>query len=391
MDIYSFINSKDIAEYLKSLNYEFTLPEAAFIVYQSRYRTMEEKFETWQKLINIMPDCSMDERLNMKPIESFHQFLRDYMELQEKVLQLFYDASGALYTYVLYERCGWRTWKDHTEFRDETIHQVELGEYFADAESAVSHFKLNREDYEQDGVERVAFIKRPLLKQPDFEREEYIRLEMTPSMDVLSINAEYGTIDNEDFTLQEQFEGMWFSFPTPFVRGDLLIDRTYHRNYFDGPFVLDSLVTWDSDTLLKNGFSEQSSMVKQRGETIKRLLGSADSSDMDYYGIFLDSDGMGFPAICSDVFWSYLNLEYYDEPLQGMYRVLKPVSSAMKINPETGEPLIGQSLLCNAYQLLVNEQMVRLNRQFLEAWYTGGGQELAGLKKVADGETEYID
>ena len=33
MDVYKFINSKDIREYLKKINYEFTPVEAAWLIW----------------------------------------------------------------------------------------------------------------------------------------------------------------------------------------------------------------------------------------------------------------------------------------------------------------------------------------------------------------------
>ena len=59
MDIYRFINSKDIRFHLQSLRYDFTLPEAAFLVWQCTDATLEEKHEAWCELIRTMPDCGM--------------------------------------------------------------------------------------------------------------------------------------------------------------------------------------------------------------------------------------------------------------------------------------------------------------------------------------------
>ncbi len=383
MDIYGFINSKDVAEHLKSLNYKFTLPEAAFLVYQSRDRMWEEKCAAWRELIDTMPDCSMEERLNLEPIESFHQFLRDYMALQEKILRMFYDSDGAFYTYDIYQKywVGVKTWTSDTEFEDTNIHRIEQGNYFADAESALAHFKKEYEK-EEDRPQWVRFLKKPLLREPDLERNGEIWVEMTPDLEVISMGTYgFGILSNEESTLDMQFDGMWFAFPTPFKRGDILIDVCSGNYYGGGPFVLDTLKSWDAATLMENGFSEQSPMVKHRDETIKRLSGEADSSDMDYYGVFLSSDGKGFPTVCHDVFWSYLDLERYEGPLRGMDRLLKPISSAMTYDPEYCEPSLEPELLCSAYHLILMEQLCKLNRCWLETDYTKEGQELAGLKE----------
>ena len=71
MNILRFINSKDIRRHLRELQYQFTVPEAAFLIYMSRSASLKEKFDAWQEIINTMPDCSMEERFNMKAIPIF--------------------------------------------------------------------------------------------------------------------------------------------------------------------------------------------------------------------------------------------------------------------------------------------------------------------------------
>lgn len=44
IDIYRFIDSCDIREYLQKLNYRFTTPEAAFLVYWCKSASLKEKF-----------------------------------------------------------------------------------------------------------------------------------------------------------------------------------------------------------------------------------------------------------------------------------------------------------------------------------------------------------
>ena len=42
MDIYRFIASRDMREHLQKLNYAFTPPEAAFLVYRCKAATLDE-------------------------------------------------------------------------------------------------------------------------------------------------------------------------------------------------------------------------------------------------------------------------------------------------------------------------------------------------------------
>lgn len=86
MDIYKFVVSNSIRNYLKRINYKFSTQEAAFLVWYCETATLEEKFGAWEEIINTMPNCSMQERIDMEAIPDFHKFLIDYIKLQKKLL-----------------------------------------------------------------------------------------------------------------------------------------------------------------------------------------------------------------------------------------------------------------------------------------------------------------
>ncbi len=48
---YEFINSKDIREHLRKLDYPLTPVQCAFLVWQSRRHTLKEKHEAWEDII----------------------------------------------------------------------------------------------------------------------------------------------------------------------------------------------------------------------------------------------------------------------------------------------------------------------------------------------------
>ena len=95
MDILRFINSKDIRNHLKEINYQFNSLEAAWLIYQCKDAKLKEKHNAWNELIETMPDCSIPERLNTVPQDSLHAFLKKYMELEDKLELEFYDAKHA--------------------------------------------------------------------------------------------------------------------------------------------------------------------------------------------------------------------------------------------------------------------------------------------------------
>ena len=94
MDIYRFLDSNDIRAHLQSLRYDFTLPEAAFLVWQCATAPLSEKHAAWRELIKTMPDCRMERRRNMCEIQSMHGFLQEYIELEEKQLRGFPSGIG---------------------------------------------------------------------------------------------------------------------------------------------------------------------------------------------------------------------------------------------------------------------------------------------------------
>lgn len=54
-DAFEFINSKDIREHLRELDYQFNSMELAWLVWQSRTVSFGEKMNTWMEMLE-MPD-----------------------------------------------------------------------------------------------------------------------------------------------------------------------------------------------------------------------------------------------------------------------------------------------------------------------------------------------
>ena len=58
-----FIDSKDIREHLKKIDYKFKPDEAAFAIWQSHNKPISEKHEGYEWIINNMPDMNLKERV----------------------------------------------------------------------------------------------------------------------------------------------------------------------------------------------------------------------------------------------------------------------------------------------------------------------------------------
>jgi hypothetical protein len=83
MDILSFVNSKDIREYLQLINYQCDSMQAAWLVYHSAIKTMDEKHAAYRWIIENMPDCPMPKRRFAINRDSLHTFLQEHMNFCE--------------------------------------------------------------------------------------------------------------------------------------------------------------------------------------------------------------------------------------------------------------------------------------------------------------------
>ena len=84
MDILSFVNSKDIRDYLHEIDYKCDSMQAAWLVYQNFSKSYDEKHEAWQWIIDNMPDCGMPKRRFNVERPSLHAYLKELMEFEDK-------------------------------------------------------------------------------------------------------------------------------------------------------------------------------------------------------------------------------------------------------------------------------------------------------------------
>ena len=146
-------------------------------------------------------------------------------------------------------------------------------------------------------------------------------------------------IDDEHYPkprLDIQLETMWFAFPTPFKKGDIVIDpeRPEPSSLWSGPFV----------------FQETAAeYLKSKGRQ------GRDCSDMTANGWFQDENGI----IYSECMHDYMSLEYYPiEKLKGVQKILIALSN-------------------NAYHSILMEAYAKKNRP---RYFSEEGLALAGLK-----------
>ena len=175
---------------------------------------------------------------------------------------------------------------------------------------------------------------------------------LTPSFDFLRIDPGRIVSDKERDLFWSVFDGLWFEFPTPFQKGDIVWDPEQPEGICAGPFVTTGVCL--------DGIEDD--RVKEN------LRNNGDSSDMCAGGFFLNEDG----SIYGECMSNYMNLEFYDKELMGLKRTLIALSSFLKDE-------IDPALFARAYHQIITagyaENSIPLD-------YLKSGMILAGLSKA---------
>ena len=348
MDIYSFIESKDIREHLQSLNYQFTAAEAAFLVYQSENRSLPEKFAAWEEIIETMPDCSLPGSGDRMDIPSVHGFLREYVALQRRILNEFYrDGDDAVYTQ------DWSVSKD--------------------CASALN----NMESVHFRWIKKIWFG----------QKRKYLQMEFDQKENPVGMLHE-GLYDEESKQREESIDGafkyMCFLFPIPFKRGDIVgKPDDFEDDFYFGPILLDCLSSWDREEMLANGFAADDPRVLEADKRVEKMKTYGTCADAALYGYTVQAiDWTEEPRVCYGNFRDYLHYERVNTPLTSFYRVLQPISSYLK-----GK--LGLDLLINTVQFFVEESKLDEQKEHCMNTCTAESLRLAGLAASLDNSSPH--
>ncbi len=325
-----FINSKDVRCYLEETGYAFSHAEAAWLAANCDHLTMEERHSAWREIMDTMPDCRL-ESVHWAYAEgelyaSLHGVLHKLMALDRKYLTEFYAAGEkAVYQYVIqYRRSA----------QSENYNDSPLFSRFDDCLDAL------KQDVAEYGSEAIWFstVRKNYIDDP----ERNIEVSFNKDCAVTSVYKRLG-LDEEEHELECVFNNLWFCFPAPFKKGDIV----WHKNRIveAGPLVVDGIAP------------ERYAETGHKG---------ADSSDMNIWGYFQNDEG----ELYHEVIWNYMDFEYYpEELLTGKRRILKALSNYLK-----GE--IDIELFAMAYHHILLEEQAK---DTMGNWYTKEGLCLAGL------------
>lgn len=299
MEICSLVNSRDIGKYLKEIDYQFSSLEVAWLIYACRRLNYEKKKELWLELIATMPDQELPERMGCKSCKSVHDFLKRYIGLidQEKA-EFFKEKQKGEYVYMysyLYQGDG-----DWTE---------EYKTIYPTLAQCLEAYKENVADLDETYFpEGTGVLRYRLKRQGLMDTSDVLEIECDAEGNLIDIINNFKRTDEDSNVLIFSFENLWFDFPTPFKKGDIVwapADKNAIRWDNDGAFVLTSLSTWDATEYIKK---------------------EGDITDMNGRGYFLNPDG----TIYYECMINYMDLEYYNGPYDLNEKILPALSKFIK-------------------------------------------------------------
>lgn len=332
MNVLEYINSRDIKEHLKQIKYKFSPLESAYLIWQSKNHSVEDKHFAWETLIQTTQDEKVDKELYYVDTSSLHNFLKKYMEIEKSLIDEFYrQDDNSIY---VYKTC----WINH-EF------STECDDVFKDFDICFKEATYDTED-----VEKIIFTKKSFCNKAG-GHSKMIKLTFSPDKKLLEV-YHIAFLEEKEFEINRAFEEMWFDIPTPFEKGDIvyvpngLVRGCPPTKY---PFVLTNICYWGLDEEKLNNRRKRFSDM-----------------DMTANGYFQNEYGQLYGECMHD----YLDIEYYTEELKGTEKILKALSNYFK-----GK--IDVSLLMNSYSIILKENETKEHRKYLG--FTDEYLNMAGL------------
>ena len=312
-----FINSKDIREYLVGIRYHFSSLEAAWLVNQCERLTLWEKKDAWQHIITWSNGDPLELGSEEAGDEELEDYLIRYMELKTVWLDRFMDTEDAVYTFSL---CLTKP--------DESRMHVSGNGVYSTYEKCLEAAKYFADHYNDNWLKclTVEIVR----KKMDFisGHESDIRVMLNRDFQIKDV-YDHGC-SREEFETYALFDRMWFDFPTPFKKGDILYDVSSSVDFCgQRPMVLEKTSV---EHFLDKGC---------RGRS---------TEDMWIAGYY-QSPRIG--NVHRVQVLNYMNYEYYpQEKLVDEQKALKVISSFMKDE-------IDLPLMLNAYRKVLEESSAK--------------------------------
>ena len=332
MDIFSFVNSKDIREYLRKIEYQFNSLEAAWLIYWCHHLTYEEKKTAWKQVISTMSDCEIPKQMNHLAVKGIHAVMERYMTIVDEAVADFIKESKE-HRYVYMYSCLYKDGEDENSWEEnyQTIYGS-LDACMSAYQISVETDAENEDESGENGIIKYR-IRRQELDYPELVSE----MEYNGKGQLLNIVKYHTENEMDNDILNYFYEALWLDFPTPFAKGDILwIPSKENKLGCDsGAFVLDNMATWNPVEGLENW---------------------GDYSDMCGWGYFVNPNGtVYYESVCN-----YMELEYYQGPYKLIEKILCPLSYYVQKKIEV------DLLLCAYRKVLLD---VEADDIMLKSWY----------------------
>lgn len=305
MDILDFVDSRDIREHLRSIDFRPSTVEAAYLVWFSKTATLEQKCRAWQKIAETMPNCSLEATLagfGRPAIPDFHVFLRWTIDYNERCLDAFMSGTGYVYQY-----------------EEEIVPDGQLcgafGAPFSCYEKCAKALHGDDEVASRPGA-RVRITRCPLDTDEKHRQEDWLMV--NGKGEVLSVCCPSADPVESDWDIAFQF--IWVDIPTPFHTGDIVWTP---QGSAREPFTLLDLPTWDRTQLeaeLRQA-DRSDEWLDHAQQRLDHYRHAGDISNMRATGCSVTYNET-FPLYIGEPEPLYLNLEYYRKPLEDEQRIL---------------------------------------------------------------------
>lgn len=255
LDIYEFIDSKDIREYNRLLGTKFAPVEQAAIIYHSNLKSTEEKLAAWKYLLSEYTEQQFEaENIRSRSIikleRSFRKIAADTVKEYETALELRNQTGGVVYKAGLYESDTPQSLKYY---------------YFSNYEKAFEYLRNEKQyylnNYDLCNLKTEAVIIKVLLDNVDESKNTifYFDNELRIT-DIRPPNYELG------------FDFIFINIPLPFKKGDIVrtisqgqtiygvIEDTPDEEYFSRACDSSDMIIWiivcDKEDSENSGYME---------------------------------------------------------------------------------------------------------------------------------------
>ncbi|MBQ4509196.1 MAG: hypothetical protein II984_00590 [Clostridia bacterium] len=337
MNIFEFINSKDVRKHLEKINYKFSTLEKVFFIAKSEYKTIKEKHEAFLYLIENESDMKIEKRTNTNAYDSLFECLKRYMEIENALLEKLYNNENCAYSYRYLCR------NDYGFCEDFDIQ-------FPSYKDCINHYKNDIKEYGHESKIRYYSVKMQSLK----DIKDKIIVKFNPGGEALEI-YEVSGISEEDSDILCLLDGLWLDIPLPFKRGDIVVRKSNTLSEYSAPMVMRYASTWSVDEFIQNGYTENDGLLKQREKLIKAYKEYGDTTDMCIIGYYASSDC----CIYSEVDSPSVNFEYYRDSFENENRILPVIS-----NYEKGIINLEELLKCS--NLIMHENEANSRKSYFE-------------------------